>query len=107
MPLSENERKAIKELHSDLSGSYAVADFRVFGSKATGTDVTGSDIDVMIVLAQTSPDIESQIDDRIFDVNLKYDCLISAIFFSIEELEDGPFAESPIFKKAVAEGIRV
>jgi len=107
MALSETERTAIEELRSKLSRRYAVVDFLVFGSKATGTDVAGSDIDIMIVLEQTSPDIESQIDDTIFDINLKYDCLISAIFFSVNELEDGPLAESPIFKKAVAEGIRV
>jgi hypothetical protein len=61
----------------------------------------------MIVLEKTSPYIESQIDDTIFDINLKYDCLISAIFFSDDELEEGPFGESPIYKKAMAEGIRV
>jgi DNA polymerase sigma len=107
MALSNAEKKAIKELHSKLSERYAITDFRIYGSKATGTDVPGSDIDIMIVLEQTSPDIESQIDDTIFDINLKYDCFISVIFFGVDELEDGPFDESPIYKKAIAEGIQI
>ena len=107
MALSESEKKAIKQLRSKLSRNYSVADFIVFGSKATDTDVVDSDIDVMILLDDTSPTIEAQIDDLIFDINLEYDCLISAVLFSREELEDGPFDQSPVYKKAMAEGIRV
>ena len=107
MAFSAAERSAIKELRSKLLDRYVLVDFKIYGSKAVGTDTPGSDIDIMIVLEQTSPEIESQIDDTIFDINLKYDCLISAIFFSIDELEEGPFSESPIYKKAMAEGIKV
>ena len=107
MAFSAAEKNAIRELQSKLSGRYALVDFKIYGSKAVGTETPGSDIDIMIVLEQTSPEIESQIDDTIFDINLKYDCLISAIFFSIDELEEGPFSESPIYKKAVSEGIQV
>jgi len=107
MALSEILKKAIKELHSKLSENYTVRDFIIFGSKATGTDMDESDIDVMILLEDTSPAIESEIDDMIFDINLEYDCLISALFFSREELEEGPFDQSPVYKKAMAEGIRV
>jgi predicted nucleotidyltransferase len=107
MALSTAEKKAIKELHAKLSVRYALSDFRIYGSKAAGTETPDSDIDVMIVLGQTSPEIESQIDDIIFDINLKYDCLISALFFGADELQEGPFGESPIYKKAIAEGIQV
>jgi predicted nucleotidyltransferase len=105
MALSTKEEKAIKELRWKLSQSYAVKDFKVYGSKATGTGEVDSDIDVMILLDNTSPAIESEIDDVIFEINLKYDCLISAVFFSRSELEEGPYSESPIFKKAMSEGI--
>jgi len=107
MALSEIEKKAIKELHTKLSDWYTLSDFRIYGSKAAGTDAPGSDIDIMVVLENTSSEIESQIDDIIFDINLKYECLISVIFFSEAELEEGPFGESPIYKKAMAEGIQL
>jgi len=107
MALSATEKKAVTDLHSKLSKNYAIRDFRIFGSKATGTDVSDSDIDIMILLEDTTPVIESEIDDLIFEINLKYDCLISAVFFSRHELEDGPYGESPIYKKAMVEGIQV
>jgi len=105
MGLSGKEEKALKELKAGLAENYQLLDLRIFGSKATGTDAKDSDLDVMIVLEEHSPTIESSIDDLIFDINLKYDCFITAIFFSRKELEAGPMSESPIYKKIMVEGI--
>ena len=100
-----DEEKALKELKTALAENHQLLDFRVFGSKAVGTDVQDSDLDVMIVLEDHSPKIESRIDDLIFDINLKYDCFITAIFFTRKELEVGPMSQSPIYKKIMTEGI--
>jgi predicted nucleotidyltransferase len=105
MPIRPNERKGLHVLRSVLEESYNLVDFRIYGSKAMGTDAEDSDLDIMIILEEGSPTIESQIDDLIFDINLKYDCLITAIYFSRLELEDGPLSESPIYKKILEEGI--
>ena len=105
MGLLPNEEKALKELKIALAENYQLFDFRIFGSKAKGTDVKDSDLDVMIVPEDHSPEIESRIDDLIFDINLKYDCFITAIFFSRKELEVGPMSQSPIYKKIMIEGI--
>ena len=105
MVLLPNEEKALKELKITLAENFQLLDFRVFGSKATGTDVQDSDLDVMIVLEDHSPKIESRIDDLIFDINLKDDCFITAIFFTRKELEVGPMSQSPIYKKIMREGI--
>ena len=80
-------------------------DFRIYGSKAKGTDVEESDLDVMIVLEDRTPFMESQIDDLIFEINLKYNCFITPLYFGRKELEVGPLAESPVYKKALQEGI--
>ena len=105
MGLLPNEEEALKELKIALEKNYQLLDFRVFGSKARGIAVKDSDLDVMIVLEEHSPKIESRIDDLIFDINLKYECFITAIFFSRKELEAGPMSESPIYKKIMREGI--
>jgi predicted nucleotidyltransferase len=105
MVLLPNEEKALKELKITLAENFQLLDFRIFGSKVKGTDVQDSDLDVMIVLEDYSPKIESRIDDLIFDINLKYDCFIAAIFFTRKELEVGPLSESPIYKKIMIEGI--
>ena len=104
MPLLPNEREALNILKARLEEKYNLLDFRIYGSKAKGTDVEGSDIDVMVVLEDLSPLIESQIDDLIFELNLKYDCFITALFFSRKELEIGALSESPIYKKVLQEG---
>jgi len=46
MPILKNEKEALKELREKLHKLYWVRDMRVFGSKARGTDVEDSDIDV-------------------------------------------------------------
>ena len=105
MPILPNETKALEVLKAALKENYKLLDFKIYGSKAKGTDVPESDLDVMIALEERSPAIESQIDDLIFDINLEYDCFITAIYFGREELEVGPLSESPIYKKIQQEGI--
>jgi predicted nucleotidyltransferase len=105
MPILPNERRALDALKSSLENKYELLDLKVFGSKAKGSDNPESDLDVMIVLKNLTHDIESEIDDLIFDINIEHDCLITAIFFSQEELRAGSMSESPIYKKILQEGI--
>ena len=105
MPILPNEKKALKGLKAELNKRYELSDFKIFGSKTKGLDTLESDLDVMVVLKNSSPSIESEIDDLIFEINLENDCLITAIFFDQEELENGPLSESPKYKKIIHEGI--
>jgi predicted nucleotidyltransferase len=105
MPISPNEKKALNELRAALLENYSLLDLRLFGSKARGTDSYDSDLDVMIVLEDFSPSIESEIDDLIFEINLHYNCFITALYFSRKELELGPLDESSIYKNILQEGI--
>jgi len=105
MPIFKNEKDALEELRELLCRLYPVKDMKVFGSKAKGTDVEGSDIDVMILLAECTPSIEFEIDDLIFDINLKHDCLIIPLYFGENELESGPLGEAPVYKRILSEGI--
>ena len=105
MPILPTERRALDALKSKLENKYELLDLKVFGSKAKGFDNPESDLDVMIVLKNLTHDIESEIDDLIFDINIEHDCLITAIFFSQEELRAGSMSESPIYKKIIQEGV--
>ena len=105
MPISSKEKEALETLKSEVAKRNVLVEVRLYGSKAKGTDVEDSDLDVIIVLKELTPLIESSIDDLVFDINLKYDCLITPLYFSQEELETGPFSESPVYKKAQHEGI--
>lgn len=105
--LKGNEETALKSLKEALCKKFDIVDLRVFGSKARGESSDESDIDVMIEVADTNPEIEAQIDDMIFEINLENDSFISAVIFSKKELEEGPLAESPIYKIVQREGIQI
>jgi predicted nucleotidyltransferase len=105
MPIFPNEKKALEALKIELNRRFELLDFKIYGSKARSADTPDSDLDVMVVLKNLTPSIESEIDDLIFDINIENDCLITAIFFDKEELEIGPLSESPIFRKISQEGI--
>jgi len=105
--LSENEKKAVQSLKSKLMERFEVRDIRLFGSKVKGQAGPDSDLDVMIELAERTPEIESEIDDIKFEVNLKNDSFITIIVFGQNELQQGPMKESPVYKIIRKEGIPV
>jgi len=105
--LNENEKKAVETLHGKLKERFDVREMRLFGSKVRGQADPDSDVDIMIELAERSPEIESEIDDITFEVNLKNDAFITTIVFGQDELENGPMKESPIYKIIQKEGILV
>jgi len=102
----ENEKMALSELKEMLYKKFEVVDLRIFGSRVKGGGNFESDIDVMIELAESNPEIESQIDDIIFEINLKYESFISAVIFNKKEIEEGPLSESPIYKIIQKEGLQ-
>lgn len=105
--LTENEERALKILKEALRRKFDIVDLWVFGSKARGESSHESDVDVMIEVADINPEIEAQIDDMIFEINLENDSFISAVIFGRKELEDGPLAESPIYKIVQKEGVPI
>lgn len=77
----------------------------LFGSKATGRDTEGSDIDVLIVVNQPSLAIEDVALDIAFDVNLNHDVYLSPKVISQATLEDPVWKITPFLRDVVKEGI--
>ena len=105
--LNENEKKAVETLKCKLKERFDVKEICLFGSKVRGQAGPDSDVDIMIELPKRSPEIESEIDDITFEVNLRNDSFITTIVFGQDELEQGPMKESPIYKTIRKEGIPV
>jgi len=105
--MTRKEKTALEELKRVLQERYGVRSVMVYGSKARGDDSPDSDIDVMIVLDDHTPEAEAAIDELVYDINLAHDCLISVVIFGSQELEEGPLGESPLYKRVLAEGIPV
>ena len=105
--LAKNEVAALHALKSKLSERFTLVDFLLFGSKARGEGVPGSDLDVMIEIEEYSQEAISEIYDIVFEINLGNDTFISPVVFGRTEIEKGPMSESPIYKTIRREGIQV
>ena len=105
MKLRENEKQALQALKKRIQEEFSLLDFRLFGSKARQNSSPESDIDVMIMIEKSNPEIEARLDDIVFDINLEHDTFISTVIFSRWEIEEGPMGESPIYKSIQREGI--
>jgi len=78
---------------------------KLFGSKATGSDVAESDIDILLVVDETSYDLENQILNIAFDVNLAHDVYISPRVIPQKILEDPVWKITPFLRSITTEGI--
>jgi uncharacterized protein len=94
----------IEELRARIAERFLLRELRVFGSSARGDRRTGSDIDVLVCLAEMNRTIEEELFDIAYDLELKYDCLIDLIAVSEEDLI-GTSPSAPIYETILTEGI--
>jgi predicted nucleotidyltransferase len=78
---------------------------KLYGSKATDKDVSGSDIDLFIVLSKKTPEIEDAILDIAFTLDLKYDVYISPRIVSQSVLRNPLWKITPFIKNVEAKGV--
>lgn len=105
--LKENEKKALLKLKNVLLERYNLLNYRLYGSKVKGINTPGSDIDLMIELTEITPEIEKEIDEIVFEINLEFNCLISVVLFGEKEIKYGPLSESPLYKVIQREGVSI
>lgn len=105
--MRSEEKAALDELKRVLQERCGVTSVVVYGSKARGDDSPDSDIDVMVVLEDYTPQIEAALDEAVYEINLAHDCLISVVIVGRRELDEGPLGESSLYKRILAEGVPV
>jgi predicted nucleotidyltransferase len=98
--------KIVKELKFKINSKYKLNEFKVFGSSARGDRRKNSDIDIFILIPVASRQIEEDMFDIAYDLELKYDCLIDLIVFDDRFLA-GQNASLPIYQKVMSEGLNV
>ena len=98
--------KIVKELKSKIKSKYTLNEFKVFGSSARGDRRKNSDIDIFIQIPVASRQIEEDLFDIAYDLELKYDCLIDLIVLDDRFLASQN-ASMPIYQKAMSEGLSV
>lgn len=79
----------------------------VFGSRARGNATAESDLDILIVVSQRTPQMMALIDDIAWEIGLSGDVVISPLVLSEKELEQGWMSATPLARAIVMEGIQV
>lgn len=99
--LSAKEKKALAEFKEKLLQKLGkeVLVLKLFGSKVRGDfkKWPDSDIDILVVLKQNSPEKEEFIMDISFDMFLKYEVLLSPKVFSQKEYKKQLDLQLPFF----------
>lgn len=74
---------------------------RLFGSKATGRDVPGSDLDILVVVREASVGVEDQVLAIAFEVNPAHDVFISPCVVGRAVLEHPVWRITPFLQSAM------
>lgn len=77
----------------------------LFGSKAAGRDEPDSDIDVLVLVDEESVELEDQVLDAAFEVNLAHDVYISPRVIARAVLEHPVWRITPFLEAVMREGI--
>ena len=84
-----------------------VRDVRVFGSRARGTAVNESDLDVLVTVTNLDHEIDRYISDCAWEAGFPEDIVIVPIVVDHHEIEDGPLSESSFIQTVKREGISI
>ena len=96
----------VSKLKDRISGKYSIKEMRVFGSSVRGDRKPESDIDVLVHLFHVNRQIEEDLFDMAYDLELKHDCLIDMMVVDDHDLS-GAQGTAPIYEKIRAEGAAV
>jgi predicted nucleotidyltransferase len=104
--MDERTTRIVHELKKEVAARYSLVEMRVFGSTARGDRGAESDIDVFLHLPRVDREVEEELFDVAYELELKYDCLIDLIILSDEDLT-GAGAKPFIYRSMMEEGIAV
>jgi len=96
----------VSELKNRILEKYSIKEMLVFGSSARGDRRPESDIDVLVHLSYVNRQIEEDIFDMAYDLELKHDCLIDVIVVD-DRVMSSTQGTAPIYEKIRTEGATV
>lgn len=102
MKLDDKVKAVTQRFKNIVEEKYNVIDMKLFGSSARGTQTQSSDIDIMVRLDEVNRDIEENLYDIAYELELEYDCLIDVIVIS----NDWNNA-IPLYRKIEQEGVMI
>ena len=111
MAMRKQDRKIILELKRRLSADLQkrVIKFIIYGSRARGIDADDSDLDLVVLVDEKTPEIESALDDLAYGVMWDYDFkpVISLKVFSEERSRSSTEKGMSFYRHVEKEGISI
>lgn len=103
--LTNNEKKALKELKEEILKLYPDAKLILFGSKARGDFDEESDIDVLALVQELNFNKKETIWDISNEINLKYDTSLSVVTVDKNDFNSFKLEVIPFFINIQKDGI--
>lgn len=103
--MKNEDLQVAKDLKARLSTVVLLVDFKIFGSRARGTDGEYSDMDIFIEVEHLNKTLKRKIRDIVWEVGFENSLYISSLIFTRFEIENSPLRVSPIVKNIMEEGI--
>jgi predicted nucleotidyltransferase len=106
--LTEKERLSILQAAQALKSDLPVTRVILFGSKARGTGEADSDIDLLILTScPVGSELREAISDRLADINLRNDVLLTSVVVSEQEWLSGLIRYMLIHSEVERDGCEV
>jgi len=101
-PIEKNIVDVFKTL---LNRKLKVSELVLFGSRARGDADPDSDLDVLVIVDDLSPEFEEYISDCAWEAGFEYGIVIVPVVFSRNEWENGPERYSLLAEAIKSEGV--
>jgi len=106
--LARNERHSLLEAAEALRSDLPVTRIILFGSKARGADQPDSDIDLLILTrGPVNSTLRGAISDRLADINLRNDVLLTSVVVPEEEWSSGLIRYTLIHSEVERDGCEI
>jgi predicted nucleotidyltransferase len=106
--LSERVRALLLRCAEAVHREHPDAKIVLYGSQARGEATLESDVDMLILLnSELSSQERAAIHDRLYEIGLEYDMVISAMIESVPQWEQPMSRATPLYQAVQDEGILV
>lgn len=102
MTYEDKVKLITKQFRQKIEERYDILEMKLFGSSARGDFSQLSDIDIMVKLPTVNRNIEEELYDIAYDLELEHDCVIDVIVLS-ESLNN----YIPLYQNIKNEGIAI
>jgi len=101
------EKKIIDVFRSLLNKKFRSPGLILFGSRARGDADPDSDLDVLVIVDDLSPELEDYISECAWEAGFKHGIIIMPVVFTRKEWENGPERYSLLADAIKSEGVHL